>query len=135
MTGNLETIVVQTISTYELRTKLERKERFEFWNVLTDDYYSNENIVGSRHVPLDRIGREVARLGLNKQTEIIVYCSGPECLLSSFAYEKLLRLGYLNVKVYAGGLDAWESAGLRIDRYQSLFIPELLEPIAVRLHY
>lgn len=130
----METIVVQTITTNELRAKLGRKERFEFWNVLNEDAYSNENIAGSRHVPINRIGREIAELGLSKQAEIIVYCAGFDCMTSSFAYEKLARLGYSNVKLYAGGIDEWQAAGLPIERYQSLIIPELWNPIAVRLY-
>ena len=105
---------IQTISTEELAAKLNKREKFEFWNVLTSQYYSNENIAGSRHVPLDTIGREVAGANLPKDTEIVVYCAGPECPQSEMAVEKLLTYGYTNVLAYEGGLEEWESAGLPI---------------------
>lgn len=114
MLNQIETITVPAISTDELKQALDRSKAFEFWNVLTDEYYSFENIPGSRHVPLDRIGREVARLNLSRDAEIVVYCTGPECMQSSFAFEKLFSLGYTNVRVYKGGLDEWEAAGLQL---------------------
>jgi rhodanese-related sulfurtransferase len=107
---------IQTISTEELAAKLDRREKFEFWNVLTSQYYSNENIAGSRHVPLDTIGREVAGGDLPKDTEIVVYCAGPQCPQSGMAVEKLLTYGYTNVKAYEGGLEEWEEAGLPIEQ-------------------
>ena len=55
-------------------------------------------------------------------------------MFSSFPYEKLVRLGYTNVKVYAGGLASWKIAGLATEKFQSLIIPELWNPIAVRIY-
>ncbi|HEY8560372.1 MAG TPA: rhodanese-like domain-containing protein [Pyrinomonadaceae bacterium] len=106
---------VRTISTEELAAKLNRNEKFEFWNVLTNEYYGNENIKGSRHVPLDRVGREIAELKLPADAEIVVYCAGPECPQSGAAAEKLLTYGYKNVFAYEGGLEEWEAAGLTIE--------------------
>jgi len=103
---------IQTISTEELAAKLKAGEKFEFWNVLTAEYYGNENIKGSRHVPLDTIGREIALRKLSKETEIVVYCAGPECPQSGAAAEKLITFGYANVKAYEGGLEEWEAPGL-----------------------
>jgi rhodanese-related sulfurtransferase len=115
--NNTETIKnTQIISTEELVTRLEQDEILEFWNVLTKQYYGFENIKGSRHVPLDRIGREVANKNILKDTEIIVYCAGPECPQSGMAAQKLLALGYINVKAYEGGLEEWEAAGLPIEQ-------------------
>ena len=131
MIEGFDTSKASTIGTYDLRQKLAAGDPFEFWNVLTWEYYSDENIRGSRHVPLDRIGREIAESAFPLDTEIIVYCTGPLCMLSSFAYEKLVRLGYTNVKVYEGGLEEWEEAGLPIDRFRRVVIPELWQPISV----
>jgi rhodanese-related sulfurtransferase len=114
---------LRTISTEELAAKLSAKEKFEFWNVLTEEYYSRENIAGSRHVPLDRVGREAAEGNLPKGTEIVVYCTGPECPQSTAAAEKLRAYGFTNVAVYKGGLEEWEAAGLMIE-------PDISEPAA-----
>lgn len=106
---------IPTISTEELAAKLNAGEKFKFWNVLTAEYYGKENIKGSRHVPLDTIGREIANGELSKATEIVVYCAGPECPQSGAAAEKLLTYGYTNVKAYEGGLEEWEAAGFPIE--------------------
>lgn len=83
----------------------------EFWNVLTDDYFTGEMIPGSRRVPLDQIGREVSGSGMSQDTPVVVYCSGEGCPQSAAAGEKLASLGFTNVRVFEGGLDAWKAAG------------------------
>lgn len=102
------------ISTEELNDKLKGGDSFEFWNVLTADYYTKELIAGSRYVPLDRIGREVVDANIAKDTEIVVYCAGPHCPQSATAAEKLTILGYTRVKAYEGGLEEWKAAGFEI---------------------
>ncbi|MDQ3798525.1 MAG: rhodanese-like domain-containing protein [Acidobacteriota bacterium] len=115
--GNTETVKnVKTISTEELAKRLQQNGNFEFWNVLTDEYFQNKLIKGSRRVALDLIGRETANTNLPKDTEIIVYCSGPNCPQSGTAAEKLQTLGYTNVTSYEGGIEEWEAAGLEIEQ-------------------
>ena len=96
---------IKTISTKDLAARIKQGDKFEFWNVLTDQYFSGEFIPGSRHVSLDRIGREVAEKQFPKETEIIVYCAGPECPQSEMAVNKLNALGYKNAIAYEGGLE------------------------------
>ncbi len=106
---------IRTITADELRHRLEQpRAQLQFWNVLTDDYFAGEMIPGSRRVPLDTVGREVAESGLAKDAEIIVYCSGPTCPQSRSAAEKLVRLGFTNVRLFEGGLAEWKAAGLRV---------------------
>ena len=107
---------IQTISTQELHQKLQNKQDFEFWNVLTDEYFKGENISGSRRVPLDKVGNEVRQAGIAKNTDIVVYCAGPHCPQSRMAAEKLVKLGYDNVRAYEGGLEEWKQAGYGIDK-------------------
>ena len=105
----MTTTTLHIIDTNELLTALRREEITEYWNVLTDDYFTGELIAGSRWVPLERVGREATLL--TKETPIIVYCSGPTCPHSKSAGEKLATLGFSNVRVYEGGLEAWKSTG------------------------
>jgi rhodanese-related sulfurtransferase len=107
---------VPTISTEELHKKLQNQSGFEFWNVLTDQYFKGENISGSRRVPLDKVGSEVREAGIPQNTEIVVYCAGPECPQSKFAAEKLIKLGYDNVRAYEGGLQEWKQAGFTVEK-------------------
>ncbi|HEY6183686.1 MAG TPA: rhodanese-like domain-containing protein [Terriglobales bacterium] len=107
---------IQTISTQELHQKLQNKQSFEFWNVLTDEYFKGENISGSHRVPLDKVGNEVRQAGIAKNADIVVYCAGPHCPQSRLAAEKLVKLGYDNVRAYEGGLEEWKQAGYGIDK-------------------
>jgi copper chaperone CopZ/rhodanese-related sulfurtransferase len=107
---------IKTISTRELAERLKQNSSLEFWNVLTREYYSGENIAGSRHVPLDLIGRETQNKNIPKETEIVIYCAGPERPQSAMAVRKLETLGYMNAVAYEGGLEEWEAAGLPIER-------------------
>jgi rhodanese-related sulfurtransferase len=53
--------------------------------------------------------------GLQKDDEIVVYCSNPECLASLAVYDRLSDHGYTNVRRHAGGLNDWAGAGLPLE--------------------
>src|SRR5207253_2375905 len=53
---------------------------------------------------------------LDKNDDIVVYCSNVDCRASLATIQKLLDHGYLHVSHYAGGLIDWETAGLPLDR-------------------
>jgi Rhodanese-related sulfurtransferase len=114
--ANIETANIQTISTEELKQRLEQGG-LEFWNVLTDEYFGGEMIPGSRRVPLDRVGREVRDANLSKETEFVVYCAGPKCPQSFMAAQKLEELGFTNVRAYEGGLEEWKNAGYEVELF------------------
>ena len=107
---------VKTLSTEELLQRLQQGNSFQFWNVLTDEYFNGEMIPGSRHVPLDRVAREVSQEQIAKDAEIVVYCGGPKCPQSLQAAQKLAELGYTNVQAYEGGLEEWKHAGQKIEQ-------------------
>ena len=106
---------ITTVSTDQLRQTLNSKRPIQFWNVLTDEWFKGENIFGSRRVPLDKVGNEVRSTNLPKSAEIIVYCGGPKCPQSRMAAEKLVQLGYEDVRAYEGGLEEWKNAGLPVE--------------------
>ena len=108
------TTAVRTIGTGELHQRLAQGATFLFWNVLTDDYFKNEMIPGSRRVPLDKVGRVAA--GLPKDSEIVVYCAGPACPQSRLAAEKLGALGFDRAVAYEGGIEEWHAAGHAVER-------------------
>ena len=104
-----------TITLDELTTALRTGDVQEFWNALTDEYFSGELIPGSRWVPLDRVGREANALGLAKDAPIIVYCSGVTCPNSRDAGAKLATLGFTSVRVFEGGLEIWKASGRGVE--------------------
>lgn len=105
------TATARIITADELARDLDTGAIVEFWNVLTDDYFTGQMIPGSRRVPLDQVGRHVARASLAPDTPIAVYCSGPTCPQSGQAGAKLATLGFTNIRVFEGGLAEWRASG------------------------
>lgn len=100
------------ITLAELKAKLDKKEKFQLWNVLTKEYYKAEaNIPGSKWIPADTLTGEIASKNAKKDEFIVTYCGGVKCPSSKQAAEKLVSLGYTNVHAFEGGLQEWSEAG------------------------
>jgi rhodanese-related sulfurtransferase len=104
----------QLIDRAALKAKLDNKETFHLWNVLTKEYYKPEaNIPGSQWLPVDTITEKLAAEKVPAKTDMIVaYCGGTQCPSSKQAAEKLSSMGYTNVFAYEGGLQDWSEAKL-----------------------
>jgi rhodanese-related sulfurtransferase len=102
---------VRTIERDELRQKLARGERMQLIMSLNEWAFQAKHIPGSIHfnTPDEMFS------ALQKNDEIVVYCSNPQCLASLVVYHRLLDHGYTNVRRYAGGLVDWENAGLPLE--------------------
>ena len=105
---------IATISTTDLAQRIRDDVGLHLWNVLTDDYFTDELIPGSRRVPVDRLGDALKRSTLAKDAAIVVYCAGPSCPQSRQAAEKLAAFGYTQAIAYEGGLEAWKLAGFGV---------------------
>ncbi|MEO5821027.1 MAG: rhodanese-like domain-containing protein [Vicinamibacteraceae bacterium] len=110
----MSAIPIATISTTDLAQRFRDDVGLHVWNVLTDEWFYNTLIPGSRQVPGDRLLEAVRRSSLAKDSAIVVYCKGPTCSASREAAEKLATLGYSNVRAYTGGLDEWQQAGFGV---------------------
>jgi membrane protein DedA with SNARE-associated domain/rhodanese-related sulfurtransferase len=55
---------------------------------------------------------EPPRLAVAPADEIVVYCSCPNDASAALVAQRLAAAGFANVRVLAGGLDAWIAAGL-----------------------
>jgi len=106
---------IRIIDTDDLAAALRAGDVDEFWNVLTTEYFSGELIPGSRWVPLDAVGREVRATRLDKSARVVVYCSGKACPNSRDAAGKLAALGFTNVRLFEGGLEAWNASGRGVE--------------------
>jgi rhodanese-related sulfurtransferase len=107
---------VRNLSTDELSQRLAAGNSPQLWNVLTSQFFTGELIPGSRRMPLDTIGRET--IDVAKDAEIITYCGGLQCPQSAQAAQRLVELGYTNVRTYKEGLDGWKAAGHSVETLQ-----------------
>ena len=102
---------MRTISREELKQKLDRKEDFRLVMALGEWAFQAKRIPGSIHFPTMR----EALASLNKEDEIVVYCSDETCIASRALGQLLERNGYPHVLHYAGGLQEWEQAGYPLE--------------------
>jgi len=97
---------METITTEELKEKLDDGDDFILVNVLSEEQFRKEHIPNSINIPLGEIGRRRDELDPNK--EIIVYCKNFECEASPKAAKKLEKLGFEDVVDYEGGIEEWK---------------------------
>jgi len=102
---------VATIGRDELKAKLDNGEPIKLVMALNRWAFDAKHIPGSLHFddPDDLYS------ALQKDDEIVVYCSNVDCLSSVAVYRALVERGYRNVRRYAGGLLDWEEAGLSLE--------------------
>ncbi len=108
---------MDTISTEELKKKLDSSENFELVHVLSEREFRKEHIPGSVNIPLGEIG--MRREELDKDEEIIVYCKNFECEASPKAAKKLEKLGFEKVIDYEGGIEDWKAKGHPVESNES----------------
>lgn len=53
---------------------------------------------------------------LTPEQPVLVYCSGHDCDESLKLGEILIQSGYTNITLFAGGMSAWQDAGLEVQR-------------------
>ena len=79
-------------------------------------FFEQGHVPGALNLARDDFARDYRRLSsaLKAATDkpIIVYCSGGECHDSRLVANALLTLGFGDVKVFTGGWEAWQAAGL-----------------------
>lgn len=102
---------MKTIEREELKNKLDSGEDFKLVMTLSEWAYNAKHIHGSMFIPnpqecLERLDRE---------EEIILYCSNETCIASITAYKTLENNNYTNIRRFSGGLLDWEQAGYPLD--------------------
>ena len=102
-----------SISRTELKEKLDGREDLKLVFVLGEWQYQAMHIPGSLNVPnsLSLYQSDQALAGLDRDDEIVVYCSSSICYASVSVYYLLVQRGFKNVRRYAGGLLDWLEAG------------------------
>lgn len=109
MTGG----VVQPL---ELSTWMQEDRPFILIDVLPKEIYQKRRLPGALNACVYEVSfpDQVATITLDKSRKIVLYGSSAESRDAAEAAEKLLRLGYENIYVLAGGVDAWQKSGLSL---------------------
>jgi rhodanese-related sulfurtransferase len=108
---------MRLISGADLKDRIDRWKDLKLVFVLGEWQYNTKHIPGSLNLPCspDLYKSEDALQGLDRDDEIVVYCSSEVCYASIAVYHLLVKRGYKNVSRYAGGLLEWENAGYPVD--------------------
>jgi rhodanese-related sulfurtransferase len=116
---------MRLISRTELKEKIDRWEDLKLLFVLGEWQYRAMHIPGSLNLPCSPglYASEDGLKGLDRDDEIVVYCSSEVCQASISVYHLLEKRGFKNVSRYAGGLLDWENAGFPLDGEVALAHP------------
>ena len=98
------------VSVPELQTMLENKD-FTFVNVHIP--FEGDIAGTDLSIPYDQVAQNLDELP-GKEAKIVMYCRSGR--MSDIAARELVGLGYTNIWNLAGGMVAWEAAGLAIER-------------------
>lgn len=103
---------VKEISIHELKQKLDRQESFTLIDVREAYEWNQGYIRHAKHMARGTIDRDVGNNITDKESEIVLYCSGGfRSILAAF---NLQKMGYKNVKSMSGGLKYWLDVGYEI---------------------
>jgi rhodanese-related sulfurtransferase len=77
--------------------------------------YAAAHLPGAVNIPPPSVDQLAERRIPDLDTEVVVYCANLGCDSSVEVAERLLELGYRNVRHYAGGKEEWREAGLPLE--------------------
>ncbi|QDI74499.1 MULTISPECIES: rhodanese-like domain-containing protein [Leisingera] len=100
------------ISREDLKAKIDRNDEFVLVDTLPETAYRKGHLPGAISIVSDDIIDVAPERIPDRDTYIVVYCSSGTCKRSSFAAERLERLGYTCVRDYHEGKADWVEAGL-----------------------
>jgi rhodanese-related sulfurtransferase len=122
--NNWRPVTIPGITADELLRKMEDEEAFVLVDALAPMVYAHSHLPGAINLPPTAIDSYmVARRIPDRSTEIVVYCSSPNCEDSIATGVRLQELGYTNVRHYSGGKNEWRDAGLPLERAGKPFVP------------
>lgn len=100
------------ITREELKTWIDKKEKFILVDVLPQGSYEGRHLPGAKHADVNKSDflETVESLAPDKNTKVVVYCTSFNCQLSPRAAGELVKAGYTDVYHFKGGLADWQDA-------------------------
>jgi len=106
---------VEPISREGLRDKIENGETFVLVDALSPMSFAASHLPGAINLTPGWVDDRARRRIPDRNTEIVVYCESSECNSSVQVADRLLELGYCNVRHYVEGKRDWAGAGLPLE--------------------
>lgn len=113
----METPQFPTISASDLKARKDGQERFYLLDVLPEDHFRKVHLPGAFNACVYEMvfPDHISEITDNPQSEMVVYGAGGESRDAVTAAEKLHRMGYSRVSIFAGGLAEWRKAGFPLE--------------------
>jgi rhodanese-related sulfurtransferase len=109
-------MTVRPIECEELQEKLDGGEPIVLVDALPPMSFAHSHLPGAINLTPQEVDAAASRRLPDKHAEIVVYCANPDCESSTETAERLVALGYTNVRHYAGGKNEWRERGLPLER-------------------
>jgi rhodanese-related sulfurtransferase len=106
--------MAEKITREELRELVETGE-VTLVHALAEPYFRKEHIPGALQLDHDRVDELAPERLPDKHAPIVVYCANLACPNSGIAANRLVALGYTDVREYAEGIADWIEAGLPVE--------------------
>jgi rhodanese-related sulfurtransferase len=103
------------ISRDELQGKVEAGDRLVIVDALAPMSFARSHLPGAINLPLEWVDDRGPRKIPDLDMEVVVYCVDADCDSSVLVAERLIELGYRNVRHYPGGKREWVEAGLPLE--------------------
>ena len=111
---------LEHIDRASLQRKLETGDEFALVDALSPMSYAVSHLPGAINLPPESVDGRAQRRIPDCRTEVVVYCSDAACDSSVVVANRLIELGYQNVRHYAEGKNDWVAAGLPVEGGRSL---------------
>jgi rhodanese-related sulfurtransferase len=109
------TTTLVAIGREELRQRIERGAEFVLVDALSPMSYAMSHLPGAINITPDWVDDRARRRIPDPDTEVVVYCADVACDSSVAVANRLIELGYRNVRHYAEGKRDWVNAGLPLE--------------------
>lgn len=94
--------------------QLMNREKAQVIDVCSADEFAAGHVVGARHVALDELESRLPQVVKNKAVPVVLVCASG--MRSSRAVAIARKLGYEKAQSLAGGMGAWRSANLPVEK-------------------
>jgi rhodanese-related sulfurtransferase len=109
------TVTLARITRASLRQKIESGDEFVLVDAVSPMSYAMSHLPGAINITPDWVDDRAHRRIPDANTEIVVYCADLTCDSSVAVANRLIELGYRNVRHYAEGKRDWVKAGLPLE--------------------
>src|SRR5438067_6959081 len=96
---------VKQTSIHDVKTKLDRGERFLLVDVREESEYAKDHLPGAVHLGKGVIERDIEQAVPDTGAKLVLYCGGG--YRSALAADNLQKMGYTNVLSMYGGIREW----------------------------